>query len=232
MPSSTDSYPDMPLRLAVFDCDGTLVDSQESIIAAMHMACETHNLPKPDAGSIRRMVGLSLVETFARLFPHTDAEDCERLRLSYSEAFFTMRQNGLVSEPLYPGATAALDAIKANGWLIGMATGKSMRGLVATLDRHRLGDRFATLQTADKAQGKPNPDMLHQAMGETGAQAAMTVMVGDTTFDMEMARNAGTLAVGVAWGYHPAGELRKAGAHEVIEDFGELIPVLENLVVN
>ncbi len=222
----------MPLRLVVFDCDGTLVDSQESIVAAMQTACAAHDLPEPDAESIRRMVGLPLVEAFARLLPHTDADAHERLRLSYSEAFFTMRQNGLVSEPLYPGATAALDAVKASGWLAGIATGKSMRGLVATLERHRLSDRFATLQTSDKAQGKPSPDMLNQAMSETGVEAAMTVMIGDTTFDMEMARNAGTLAVGVAWGYHPASELRQSGAHEVIGDFDELMPVLENLVGN
>jgi len=220
------------LRLAVFDCDGTLVDSQHSIVAAMYAACDTHDYPKPSAEAVRRMVGLPLTEAFARLMPDQDPEAHDLLRQSYAEAFFTMRQKGEVVEPLYPGVLEALDGVEAAGWLMGMATGKSMRGLVATLGSHGLGERFVTLQTSDKALGKPNPDMLYQAMNEAGVDAAWTVMIGDTTYDMEMAVNAGTLAVGVAWGYHEAEELRDAGAYAVIGEFSELTGVLEELVTD
>jgi len=217
------------LRLAVFDCDGTLVDSQHSIVAAMHAACDVHDYPKPSAAAVRRMVGLPLTEAFARLLPDHGPETHDRLRESYAEAFLAMRRNDEVQEPLYPGVREALDGVEAAGWLMGMATGKSMRGLVATLGRHGLGERFVTLQTADTALGKPNPDMLYQAMNEAGVDAAMTVMIGDTTYDMEMAVNAGTLAVGVAWGYHEAEELRDAGAYAVIGEFSELTGVLHDL---
>ncbi len=106
-----------------------------------------------------------------------------------------------------------------------------IRGLVATLNTHAIQDRFVTLQTADLSHGKPNPDMLYKAMAETGTDARATVMIGDTSFDMEMARNAGTLAVGVAWGYHEVEELIQAGAHRVVERYDELPEAIENLML-
>jgi phosphoglycolate phosphatase len=217
------------VRLAVFDCDGTLVDSQHAIVAAMHASCDAHGFPRPAPEAVRRMVGLPLAEAFARLLPDIGADACERLRDSYKEVFFALRRGGHVSEPLYPGAREGLQALEDDGWLLGVATGKALRGLVATLEKHGLTERFVTLQTSDRAQGKPHPDMLLRAMAETGASGRGTVMIGDTTYDMEMARNADTLAVGVAWGYHGTGELRAAGAHTVVDDFAQLPGTIENL---
>ena len=211
-----------PLRLAVFDCDGTLVDSQHSIIAAVHTACEANRVPRPAPGTVRRLVGLPLAQSFARLVPGADEETCVRLRESYRQAFSDLRLAGRVDEPLYPGAAEALAALADCGWLLGVATGKSRRGLSATLAGHGLDGMFATLQTADQAEGKPHPEMLFKAMEETGAEAAMTVMIGDTTYDMEMAQSAGTLAVGAAWGYHEAIELQTAGADCIVERFSDL----------
>jgi len=123
-----------------------------------------------------------------------------------------------------------LAELDADGWLLGIATGKSHRGLVATLAGHGLDNRFVTLQTSDRAAGKPSPDMVLQALTETGADAASTVVVGDTTFDMMMARNAGALAVGVTWGYHHADELRASGAHAIVDSFPDVAPTLARLV--
>lgn len=219
-----------PLRLAVFDCDGTLVDSQHSIVAAMFAACDAHGLPHPPAESVRRLVGLPLLSTIEVLFPEIGPDRHARVRLSYSEAYHAMRADDRMKDPLYPGALGAIAAIESAGWLLGLATGKSHRGLIATLDGHGLVERFVTLQTADRAMGKPHPDMLLRAMSETGVDPAATVMIGDTTFDMEMARNAGTRALGVAWGYHDADELRVAGAHDVVAGFEHLPRALEALM--
>ncbi len=216
-------------RLAVFDCDGTLVDSQHAIVAAMAAAWRVEGLEPPEARAVRRVVGLPLAEAIARLLPQGEAGDFERLSRQYKAAFSELRRRPDHEEPLYPGATEALDALDSRGYLLGIATGKSRRGLAATLERHALAGRFATLQTGDDGPGKPNPEMLLRAMAETGAGADDTVMIGDTSFDMLMARSAGAVAVGVSWGYHDSGELVDTGAQLVIESFEELPSVLDAL---
>jgi phosphoglycolate phosphatase len=219
-----------PLRLAVFDCDGTLVDSQHSNIAAVRTACEAHRVPAPAPDTARRLVGLPLDESFSRLVPGADEETCIRLGKSYRDAYSVLRLERQVEEPLYPGAAEGLKALADCGWLLGVATGKSLRGLSATLTGHNLEGMFATLQTPDEARGKPHPEMLFKAMNETGAEAAMTIMIGDTTYDMEMAQSAGTLAVGVAWGYHEPAELQAAGADCIVEGFADLPRALAALL--
>lgn len=218
-----------PPRLAVFDCDGTLVDSQNSIIIAMAAAFEAHDCPSPEAEAVRRVIGLPLGKAIGKLIPEAGPEVHARLETAYVDAFRALRQKGAVEDPLYPGAPEALDALEAAGWILGVATGKSSRGLIATLETHGLTGHFQTLQTADGGPGKPNPDMLLKAMEETGAAPDKTVMIGDTTFDMEMARHAGVMALGVSWGYHPQEHLRSAGAEAVVDDFPELLGKLETL---
>lgn len=210
------------LRLAVFDCDGTLVDSQHSIVASMNAAFDAHAYPQPDAEAVRMVVGLPLHVAMGRLLPDADPDVPGQLANSYIEAFHGLREKGEVADPLYPGVLDILSVLEDASWILGIATGKGRRGLLATLETHGLVDRFQTLQTADSAPGKPDPGMLLNAMRETGADAADTVMIGDTTFDMEMAIAAGTMAVGVSWGYHPEEHLQKAGAHVVIDDFAAL----------
>lgn len=214
-------------RLVVFDCDGTLVDSQHSIVSAMQTAFSAHDHAKPTAGSIRRMVGLPLKEAIARMLPGSNSQTHDLLRDGYKDAFSKLRHRGEVHEPPFPGAVESLDELSNAGWILGVATGKGLKGLLSTLDGHGLTDRFHTLQTADVAQGKPNPDMLFRAMSDTGAEVSDTVMIGDTTFDMEMAVNAGTKAIGVAWGYHAVDELSAAGAHMIVEKFDGLNEAVE-----
>jgi len=228
-PDSSEPVASQLLRLAVFDCDGTLVDSAHSIVSSMQAAFAAHGHGKPEPDAIRRVVGLPLEDAVTRLLPDLDHDSVWSIREGYRDYFLALRDKGEVHEPLYQGALEALKTLDTAGWILGVATGKAMRGLEATLQGHGLQDRFVTLQTADRSPGKPNPDMLYKAMAETGAEASSTVMIGDTTYDMEMARNAGTLAIGVAWGYHEIQELKEAGAQLVIDTYDQLPHAMENL---
>ena len=220
-----------PVRLAVFDCDGTLVDSQHAIVAAMQAAWRAFGLsdPAPAAAAVRRVVGLPLVRAIATLLPEAGPDDHVALSRHYKRAFGALRQGDDYREPLFEGAVAALDALAAAEFVLAIATGKSRKGLDASLERHGLAGRFATLQTGDEGPGKPDPAMLLRAMAETGAEAATTVMIGDTVFDIEMAVSAAAVPVGVGWGYHESGELRAAGAAAIVETFAELPATLAAL---
>lgn len=218
------------LRLAVFDCDGTLVDSQHSIVSSMVAASRAHGIETAPSESVRRIVGLPLEVGIAHLFPQLDEAGILSVREGYRQAFMEMRKSGDIREPLYPGVLETLSVLDSEGWLLGVATGKSHMGLVNTLAAHDLEGRFVTLQTADRAAGKPHPEMMYNAMSDTGVDALATVMIGDTTFDMEMARNAGVWAIGVAWGYHEVAELTAAGAHTVVHDYAELAVAIDELM--
>ncbi|HEX6103589.1 MAG TPA: HAD-IA family hydrolase [Alphaproteobacteria bacterium] len=222
------SAPDGRLSLVVFDCDGTLVDSQHAIVACMREAFSVHGCAAPEEAAIRQVIGLSLDEAVARLA--AAGAPAEKVVEAYRQAFFAMRSRPDYNEPLFPGVAAALEALDAAGVLLGVATGKARRGLLATLERHGLSGRFVTLQTADFNPGKPHPAMLLRAMAETGADPDRTVLVGDTSYDMEMARRAGARAVGVAWGYHDRRELEAAGADRIVERCEELADCVLSLL--
>ncbi|KKW92162.1 MULTISPECIES: HAD-IA family hydrolase [Sphingobium] len=212
----------MTNRLAVFDCDGTLVDSQHSICTAMIRAFEGEKLVAPDRATILSVVGLSLPLAMARLLPDADAAYHGHLSESYKLAFQQLRRENAVSEPLYPGIADLIRELDADGWLLGVATGKSDRGLQLCLTHHGIHAHFVTLQTADRHPSKPHPSMLLTAMAEAGAAPETTVMIGDTSFDIDMALTAGTRALGVGWGYHTPQDLIAAGAHSVAMDSAEL----------
>jgi phosphoglycolate phosphatase len=221
------------LKLVIFDCDGTLVDSQHMICAAMRQAYEANNLSVPARDLLLSIVGLSLPDAFRRLAAHAvNGADhpVEALVTCYKEAFAALRQSDDHLEPLYPGAREVIDSLAGRpDTILGIATGKSQRGVRAVLGRHGLVERFATIQTSDDAPSKPHPGMVLAAMREAGGAPQDTVVVGDTVFDLEMARAAGARAIGVAWGYHPASALRAAGADAMIEKFAELVPTLDRL---
>lgn len=208
--------------LVVFDCDGTLVDSQHSICTAMTRAFEEAKLSAPDRLAILSVVGLSLPHAIARLLPDAEADFHDHLSERYKLAFQAMRRENSVSEPLYPGIADLVHDLDRAGWLLGVATGKSDRGLALCLTHHGLIDRFVTLQTADRHPSKPHPSMLLTAMAEAGAAPATTVMIGDTSFDIDMAVAAGVRSIGVAWGYHAPDELIAAGAQAVAMDSAQL----------
>src|SRR5205085_11724612 len=197
-------------RLAIFDCDGTLVDSGATILAAVTETFGLQGLEVPAPRVCRGVIGLSLVEAMAKLAPEHD--DPAALADTYKSCFFRARQEGRVDEPLFDGILDLLDALEAEGWLLAVATGKSDRGLKHCLDQHGLHARFISLQTADRHPSKPHPSMVTQAIVDAGAAPGSTVVVGDTSFDMAMAVNAGAAGIGVAWGYHEPEELMAAGA--------------------
>jgi phosphoglycolate phosphatase len=205
------------VKLAIFDVDGTLVDSQDLIVAAQREAFARHGLEPPTRQRSLSIVGLSLPQAFAALVG--PAGPVEGLVAAYREVFARLRTDPAYFEPLFPGAANLLTELAANGVALGIATGKSWRGMAHLIARHRWDRLFATVQTADDAPSKPDPGMLRQAMAEVGCAPSDAVMIGDSTFDMEMAGAAGVTAVGVTWGFHPAAALRAAGAAAVVRSY-------------
>jgi phosphoglycolate phosphatase len=214
-------------RLALFDCDGTLVDSQHTICAAMDEAFVSTRLDPPGRAATLQIVGLSIYEAMQALLPEGDDALHRSLAEEYKQAFHRMRAKGLVEEPLYDGILETIEALDAAGWMLGVATGKSDRGLALCLAHHGIADKFVTLQTASRHPSKPHPAMIEAAMAQAGASAATTVMIGDTSFDMTMAVAAGTRALGVAWGYHLPKELTAAGADSVVLHPRDIVLELE-----
>ncbi|MEM6858112.1 MAG: HAD-IA family hydrolase [Pseudomonadota bacterium] len=210
------------MRLAVFDCDGTLVDGQADVCWSMRRAFERAGLTPPDDNAVRRRVGLSLNVAVRDLAPDLD-EDAQRAVVEfYKSSFRARREEGLLDEPLYDGIADLLRALHAEGWALAVATGKSDRGLEACLAAHGLTDLFVSLQTADRHPSKPHPAMLEAALFEAAAQPDEAVMIGDTTFDIDMGSAAGVAGIGVAWGYHPPQDLINAGALGVAENTAKL----------
>ena len=203
------------MKLAIFDCDGTLVDSQATICEAMEHCFAGAGLPPPDRAAVRRIVGLSLPQAMRSLLPNGDDVRHHALAEAYKASFHQLRLDGRVEERLYDGIPEVLAAMQADGWLLGVATGKSDRGLRLVLEHHGLAHRFVTLQTADRHPSKPHPAMIAAAMAEAGAAPSDTVMIGDTSYDIAMALDAGVRAIGVGWGYHEPAELLAEGADAV-----------------
>ena len=213
-------------RLAVFDCDGTLVDGQAHVCDTMEQAFAEAGLSLPDRNEVRRSMGLSLPMAVLRLAPEIDENTNAQLVAAYKEAFFARRLRGAIHEPLYEGIRELLITLREADWRLAVATGKSDRGLQACLEQHGLTDMFVSLQTADRHPPKPHTDMLDAAIFEAGVAPQDAVMIGDTTFDIIMAKDANVRSIGVAWGYHAPEELLEAGAEAVARDalhLGELV---------
>ncbi len=207
----------MTNRLAIFDCDGTLVDSGATIYVALEETFRLHELDLPPARECRRVIGLSLQEAMAALVPHGSPEQHVQLSEDYKRTFMTLRVAGRVEEPLFDGVLDLLDALEDAGWVLAVATGKSDRGLKHCLELHHIHARFLSLQTADRHPSKPHPSMVLQAIADAGAAPESTIVVGDTSYDMAMAAAAGASGIGAGWGYHEAQELIEAGAIAVAD---------------
>ena len=224
---------DTPLRLVIFDVDGTLVDSQADILGAMHLAFAGEGLVTPARELVLGVVGLSLDVLMRELAPDADIDTQARLVQGYKDAYMTLRadQGSEVSSPFYTGARETLEILHAQpNTLLGVATGKSRRGLDKLIEAHDLKGMFVTQQVADFHPSKPHPAMLIEALSETGVDATNAVMVGDTSFDMDMAHSAGITGIGVRWGYHPARRL--TSARHMLDSFDALPALLGTIWEN
>jgi phosphoglycolate phosphatase len=221
----------LSLRLVIFDVDGTLVDSQAHIMASMEGAFAAHGLAVPGRSEVLSIVGLSLPQAFARLVPER-ADLWDGLTEAYKDTFAELRMSGDAAalSPLFPGADAVLSTLAArDDLLLGIATGKSKRGLDHLIELHGWERVFQTVQVADFHPSKPHPAMVEACLAETGVEPGAAVMVGDTSFDIEMARAARVAALGVDWGYHPAEDLTRAGAARVLAAFADLPDAMEEV---
>ena len=216
----------MTRPLAVFDIDGTLVDSRASIHRAACEAARDLGLPEPEYDRVRQIVGLTLEHALAALEPDLGPADLARFIAGFRASFARMHEEGL-QEPLYPGAMETVRRLHRDGWRLALATGQNRRGVARNLAREGWADLFLSSHCAEDGPGKPDPAMLHAAMNACDACPATTIMIGDTAHDMQMAIKAGVLPLGVAWGFHTVEEQRAAGARHVAGSFAELTVVLD-----
>ena len=224
--------PDQP-KLIIFDCDGTLVDSQHAIVAAMATAFEHFGIEPLAREKVLSIVGLSLMDAVGRLLPNHPPERVAEVAQRYKQAFFALRQSPDHTEPFYPGIRDLLDWLKDQPHvLLGIATGKSRRGVAALLERENIESVFQTIQTSDTNPSKPHPGMLHAALDDVGLEPHQALMVGDTTFDMDMAANANMQSVAVAWGYHDGALLKRTAPTHFVGEAGELRDVVERFVLS
>ena len=221
----------MELTLVVFDIDGTLVDSEALILDGFAHAMAAVARPPAPSDAVLSMVGLSLPLMMTRLMPDADRATVEAAVAAHREHFFSLRaERGPASVPLFDGAKAEIERLAAlPDVLLGAATGMARRGLDYVLDTHDLARHFVTRQTADGHPSKPHPSMLEAALGETGVAQTRAVMVGDTTYDIEMAVAAGIAGIGVNWGHHSRAALVAAGALTVADSFADLAHVIDRI---
>jgi len=214
---------DICFELLVFDWDGTLMDSTAVIVASLQAACADLGLAVPSEERARHIIGLGLNDAMAHVLPQVEAAEYPRVVERYRH-HFRLRDP---QTPLFPGAEQALRALGATGHLLAVATGKSRRGLDRALEKTGLRPVFHATRCGDESAGKPDPGMLHELISMLGAVPARTLMIGDTTHDLEMARNAGVASLAVSYGAHPRSQLETLNPLECLDSPEELWRWLE-----
>jgi phosphoglycolate phosphatase len=192
-----------PFKLLVFDWDGTLMDSATTIVHAMQAACRDLSLPVPTDDQARHVIGLGLHDALFYLLPELDSAEYPRLGERYGYHYMRTEDTTL----LFPGTAEALRQLRSEGYLLAVATGKGRRGLDRVLERTGLRDAFDATRCSDEAFSKPHPAMLNDLLDMLDVTPEAALMIGDTTHDLEMARNAGVAGAGVAYGAHPRAAL-------------------------
>lgn len=204
--------------LLVFDWDGTLVDSAQHIVDSIQAAAHDLGLARPSQERARHIIGLGLVDAMVYLFPDLASAEYPRLAERYRHHYLA-GDRGLA---LFSGALEGIHAFHAAGFVLAVATGKSRQGLDRALEAFRLTPFFRASRCADEGLSKPHPDMLHYLMSALGARPQRTLMIGDTTHDLQMAQNAGVAAVAVGYGAHTRASLEAQGPLACVMSFAEL----------
>jgi phosphoglycolate phosphatase len=212
--------PDLPqrFRLLAFDWDGTLADSTSLIAVALQETCREMGLPVPDDTAAKHVIGLSYQDSIRYLAPTLEPGHHEHFRERFGANYLA----GDASIPLFDGVHEMLAELDARGFVLGIATGKSRRGLTRVLEQHGIAHRFGVSRCADEGFSKPHPDMLLTLMGQAGVDADATLMIGDTTHDLQLARNAGAASVAVSYGAHPLEGLTKMQPLATVHSIAEL----------
>ena len=206
------------MRLIVFDCDGTLVDSQQTIITATEEALGEFGFAAPSRRDILYAVGLPVDVAMRGHAPDATDDQIAGMLDVYRETYQQLVQQDDRGQVMFDGMHAQIkDLGGMDDTLMGIITMKSRRGLSRVVDAYEIRRYFQVLKSADDGPGKPAPDLMLDTMNETGMSAAQTVMVGDTSFDIMMAKAAGTMAIGVGWGYQTVEELQESGADAIAE---------------
>ncbi|MGH8494059.1 MAG: HAD family hydrolase [Moraxellaceae bacterium] len=213
-------------RLFIFDWDGTLMDSERQIVQCMQMAAHDLGLVVPPSSEVRAIIGLGLPEAILKLFPLHDRETRDRIRQAYARHF--VAEAGGRSE-MFPGAQELVLELRARGFLLAVATGKSRLGLDRVLNQVGWLDFFDTTRCADETASKPDPRMLHEILVSLSVFPAEAVMIGDTSFDLEMALRANMPSIGVAHGVHDTSILQKHRPLAIVPDLHGLAQYLASL---
>jgi phosphoglycolate phosphatase len=205
-------------RLVVFDWDGTLADSTALIAAAIQQACRDIGEPVPDDTAARYVIGLGLADALRHVTPGLPVDRHRDLASRYKHHYLA----GDPQIPLFAGTREMLDELDAAGALLAIATGKSRAGLNRALDQQQLAHRFVATRCGDEGFPKPNPDMLLHLMDRVGARPDETLMIGDTTHDLELARNAGAAGIAVSYGAHASEGLARLDPLALVHSVAEL----------
>jgi phosphoglycolate phosphatase len=205
--------------LLIFDWDGTLMDSADKIVSCFSAAAMDIGVPDPGDAAIRNIIGLGLDEALHQLMPDQDMTTRRRVAERYRDYFLGLDRT---ESTLFPGVPEGLKQLAEQGYLLAIATGKARRGLMRALGETRLAPLFAASRCADEAFSKPHPKMLHDLLDETGVEAARALMVGDTVYDMQMARSAGVDGLGVSYGVHERDRLLEHAPCAIVDSFPQV----------
>lgn len=209
----------MTYKVVIFDWDGTLVDSVEHIAGSLHQAAIELGFPAREREAYRDIIGLGMVEALEALYPGISREEMQAIREGYARYFFarkTMPQN------VFEGMAEVVGDLKLDDRLVAVATGKSRRGLDPALVSSGLGPHFDTTRCADETRSKPDPRMLLEILEHFEAEPSEAVMIGDTRYDLDMARRIRMPSIGVEWGVHKRDELGKYDPVSVVSRVSEL----------
>ncbi len=221
------------MKLVMFDMDGTLIDTAALITEHMTTTFAHAGLEPPTPEQSRRVIGLSLPNAMLQLLGTGDADLANTLAEDYRAHYRASLVSAEGREGLFPGCREVLDLLHERAdTLLGIATGKGLNGVHRLTELHGIAEHFSTLQTPDHNPSKPHPGMMLRAMDEMGADKSQTVIIGDTTFDIEMGKAAGTKTIGVTWGYHDPRDLVGAGADILVEDYADLPAAIDNVLGN